>query len=405
MLPHKTFTKQDYIPKSQRKQSLFQTNKNKLTLLESFIELYYSTLDFNNFTEVHIPPEVKPVADLLYERYGYPTSLVIPDKTLQYQDFPENPDAVIHLVTAGKDSTAMAKKEEPHYKHNLLVHFVGVNKIYPIEHRQCKQLYTKQYFPTSEYHEIKVELPQVKNQSESPIKNGLITILSIEYFGFVPAMISIGGSSGVSDISETEVFGDSSKGWNPIFNLIKEVYNTKEFKTTPWLRDQIEPYEILTQNNIPFSLLGSCMSQERFKKLQRQRIITKYTKTVEGHHLLAGTTKDTNKSIFDLTQDQINKLTLQDLTHTQEILEDDYRCGVCFKCNEFTLIMSRHLGYNFHPDYIKDAERLLIQWMDKSPNRNGVNLWKYYTDFLGIPKERIPQKYHKYLSGEAVNPQ
>lgn len=147
------------------------------------------------------------------------------------------------------------------------------------------------------------------------------------------------------------------------------------------------------------------MSQERFKKLQRQRIITKYTKIVEGHHLLAGTTKDTNKSIFDLTQDQINKLTLQDLTKTQEILEDDYRCGVCFKCNEFTLIMSRHLGYNFHPDYIKDAERLLIQWMDKSPNRNGVNLWKYYTDFLGIPKERIPQRYHKYLSGEAVTPQ
>lgn len=404
MLVGKTFTKNDYTPKSQQKQSLF-VRKDKLTLLEGLVELYHSTLDKNDFQEVHLPPEMVEVAQYMYERHGFAKELVIGDRTLIRQDFKENPDAIIHLVTAGKDSTAMAKKEEGTIKHNLLVHVVGVNKVYPVEHRKCKQLY-KKHFPQSEYHEIKVMLPQVKNQSESPLKNALITVLTIEYFGFVPKMISIGGSAGVSDISETEVLGDSSSGWNPLFNMIKEIYGTKEFTTTPWLRDQVEPYEILVENNIPFSDLASCMCQERFKKLQRTRVIDKYSLTVESKCLLSGTVIESNSSIFDLTLEQAALLKLSDIKDiTMFSLEDDYRCGTCFKCNEYTLVMSKHLKYNFHPDYIKDAKRLLIEWMDKSSNNNGVKLEQYYDYILGLPKSTIPTKYHKYMTGESVHPE
>jgi len=403
MLVGKTFTKNDYTPKSQQKQSLF-VRKDKLTLLEGLIELYHSTLDKNDFQEVHLPPEMVEVAQYMYERHGFAKELVIGDRTLIRQNFKENPNAIIHLVTAGKDSTAMAKKEEGTIKHNLLVHVVGVNKVYPVEHRKCKQLY-KKHFPQSEYHEIKVMLPQVKNQSESPLKNALITVLTIEYFGFVPKMISIGGSAGVSDISETEVFGDSSKGWNPLFNMIKETFQTKEFTTTPWLRDQIEPYEVIVNNGIKFGELASCMCQERFKKLQRTNTLDKFARVIKGKYYLAGTIKDTNQSIFDVTQDTLDKLDHSDIIKSDIIeYENDYRCTKCFKCNELALICHHHLGFNFHPDYIKSAERLLIEWMDKSSNNNGVNLWKYFNDFLCIPTSRIPDRYHKYLSGEAVRP-
>jgi len=395
------FSKSDFTPKSEMKNSLF-SNKNKYTLYEALVELYNSTSDVKDFKEVHLPPEVCEVAKDIYRRHGFDENMVHPDKVLIKQNFKEDPDAIIHLVTAGKDSTAMAKKEEGKIGKNLLFHVRGVNKIYPVEYRQCKKLYNT-YFDQSEYHELQVKLTPMKNASESPLKNIMVVVLAIEYFQFIPKWISIGGSAGVSDISETEVYGDSSKGWNPLFNMVKDIYETKEFTTTPWLRDQIEPYEIMVSNKIPFNSLASCFSQARFKKLQRTHTLDNYAKVINGKYYLAGTYQ--GKSIFDLTEEELIKVDTTLITKADIYsYDDDYRCGKCVKCNEAAIVLSTHLDFNYHKDYVKNAKRLIVEWMDKSSNNNGVNLEQYYDKILGIPKKEIPVKYHKYMAGESIHP-
>ena len=47
----------------------------------------------------------------------------------------------------------------------------------------------------------------------------------------------------------------------------------------------------------------------------------------------------------------------------------------------------------------------MINWMDKSPNKNRINLTDYFEYVLGIPMSSISSKYHSYIKGESERPE
>ncbi len=394
---------EEFIPKSKKRNSLF-LRPQEHTLFESLVELYYATMDVKDFEEVHIVPQLKEWADLLYESHGFTPDLVVGDKTLKKQDFEERKDSCIHLVTAGKDSTSTALKFESEFKDkNYLLHVQGVNKMYPTEHRMCKKLY-KKAMPNSPYNQIKAPMPRVSGASESPLKNMFIVVLAIEHFGFIPRYITLGGSAGIADVSEVEVFGDSGRGIRPFLEALNNSYGSS-MEFTPYLRDQVEAYEICEKHKIDYADLASCMSQLRFKSKQRSMAIDKYSRRVGEHTLIAGTVKESGLSIFKVPQATLDNLTLDNIDKYDEVYPDDYRCiGGCFKCREKAIVYNHHFGYEYHPEYMKKCRKGIVDWMDKSPNNNGVKLEQYFDTVLGMPLSTIPKKYHAYIAGEAKRP-
>lgn len=400
----KQFKPEDFVPKSHQRNSLF-LKANQHTLFQSLVEVYYATMDTKDFQEVHIVGSLGEWVRLLYEAHGFSTDLVVCDKILEVQQFPVDKEACIHLVTAGKDSTATALKFEAEFgAKNYLLHVQGVNKMYPTEHRMCKALYTK-HMPDSPYNQLKVPMPRVSNSSESPIKNMFITVLAIEYFGLIPKYITLGGSAGIADVSETEVFGDSSRGITPFLNALNNSYGS-DLQWTPYLRDQIEAYEVCEKANIDYADLASCMSQLRFKAKQRGMALDKYSKVIDGRTLIAGNVIATGKSIFDTPQATLDNIKIDGIEDYDQVYPDsDYRClQGCFKCREKAVVYAHHFGYKYHPEYMKKCKDGIIGWMDKSPNNNGVKLEKYFDLVLGIPLTSINKKYHAYIAGEAKRP-
>lgn len=399
--------KKRFIPKSQQPRSLF-CNKSKMTLFEAMVELYHATLDVKDFKEVSTTPELYEFVKGLYKHHGFSEDMVHPTVTLVKQTFPVRTDSIIHLVTAGKDSTATALKHAAgHY--NYLIHVTGVNKIYPTEHKMCRELYKKYFVNRSpemfEYHDIKAWFPRVTGASESPIKNMMITVMAIEFLQIIPKWVSLGGSQKIADVSETEVYGDTSMGLVPFFEALNASYGST-LAVTPYLRDQVEAYALCDEWGIEPHQLASCMSQLRFKPKQRSFALEKFSRTVDGATLIAGQDKETGQSIFQMTQDKLDALGLSGLKNIDRVYPDtDYRCiQGCFKCRERALVHTTHFGYEYHPDYIKKCKDGIISWMDKSPNNNRINLEPYFIEVLGIPLESIPDKYKLYMRGEATRP-
>lgn len=398
-----TFDKQQCTPHSQKKVTLFN-NYSKFTFFDAILEIYHATLDCKNFQAVKIPAEAASWAKTLYKENGHDPDLVTVYGGMKSESIQEDINSIFHMVTAGKDSTATALKFEGQFNDSKLIHVVGVNKMYPTENRKAKPLYEDQsLFPNSKYEAIKVSLPRVTNGTESPIKNMFIIALSIAAYNKIPKWVTLGGSEKIADISETEVYGDTSAGLTPFLTFLNSHFKST-LGFTPYLRDQVEAYEVLTNHNVTYDRMASCMTQLRFKKLQRNKVVKDFTVQIKGKAYLAGTVEATGQSIHELSQAGLDLLSPEDLTHMDIIAPEDYRCLKCFKCNEKALVHSHHMSYQYPKKYIADCKRLLIAWMDKSPNTNGINLMEYFEYVLGIPKETIDSKYHPYMLGTSIRP-
>lgn len=393
--------KEQLQPKGDKKPSLFQPASH-YTFLDCMIEVYHATLDSQEFKEVTLPEPIAEWCRLMYEQVGQDPALVKTGGVYKQPKLEYDEDMIVHLVTGGKDSTAAVLKYANQFKRAELFHVMGVNKIYPTEHHTVQSLYPR-IVPNEQLTNCKVNLPRVINASESPIKLFLIIALAIDLYKAVPRWITIGGSAGIADVSEVEVYGDSGRALNPFFEMLKEAHDAP-ITWTPYLRDQVEAYELT--KHLPGWDLCSCFSQLRFKSRQRQMALEKWGKVIDGKTYVAGTIKDSGKSIFDAPQQLLDLLSTDDLINTDEVRpDDDYRCiGGCFKCRERCIVNTNHFGYHYHPDYVKKSKEGIIGWMDKSPNNNGVKLERYFTDCLLIPMSAIPKKYHKYIAGEATRP-
>lgn len=391
------FSKKDFESQEGKSVSIFKP-KNKYTFLQAMTELYLATLDLSQFTEVHTVPELYDFVRFTYKSLGQDESLIKCDRTLIKPNWIEDKDTIIHLATSGKDSTATLLKYLKDFNRNIAFHVRGVNKSYPTEYQKATKLYNS--IDGVEYIEVKAQFPQVKNQSESPIKTLYLIVLACEATGIIPKWMTLGGAN-IFDISETQVFGDTSKSVNPFMEVFNSVTGA-DMKMTPWLETQEEAYRIIETSGISPSELGSCMCGLHHKKTQQNFTINKYTKKIDNIYYLAGSYK--GKSIFNMSEQELNTIDVKDLEKVDILTSSDYRCTSCFKCGEQKLVYSRHYGYSYHPEAINRAERLLIEWMDKSPNSNKVNLTEYFDKVLKIPLSRIPVKYHEYLNGKAIRP-
>lgn len=385
---------------SDRKQPSLLRPKNKLTFMQAMVDLYHATLDLNDFKEVHTVPELSDFCKFLYTELGGNPDLVKVDRILIPPTWKEDKDCIIHGFTGGKDSLSTLLKFEKDFKRSIAFHVRSVNRSYPLEHLKAKALVNE--YTQSEYIEVKAMFPQVKHTSESPIKTLMIMVLACEVTGVVPKWFTLGGAN-IFDISETTVFGDTSKAIYPFMDAFNNITKAS-MGQTPWLETQTEAYDIIHAHGIPFSALSSCMTSERFKKMQRDYTVNKYTKMVEGKTLITGTVKATGKSIHDLLDSELKELKLSDLDKVDIIEEHDYRCLKCFKCNEKALVFNTRFEFDYPKGYIDDARRLIINWMDKSPNLNKVDLTRYFEDVLYMPIDTIDSKYHPYIKGEQERP-
>ncbi len=395
---HIEIPKEKLQPRSNAKPSLFAPSNN-YSFLDCMIELYHATLDASDWKPVTLPEPVASYARLTYEHCNQDPSKVKVGGVMKQRILPQDGDFIIHLVTGGKDSTAAVLRDMGKYSRTELLHVIGVNKIYPTEHQIVQKLYPK-YTPSCQLTNLKVNLPRVTNASESPFKLMYIIAQAVEVYDCIPASITVGGSAGIADVSEVEVYGDSGRALRAYIDCFNAVHESV-LVYTPYLRDQVEAYELT--RGIPASEMCSCFSQLRFKPMQRSMALEKWSVKVDGRTLIAGTTKE-GKSIFSTGVD-LKSLSISDLINVDEVVEDDYRCiGGCFKCRERALVNTAHFGYHYHPDYLRKSREGLIGWMDKSPNNNGVKLERYFTECLLIPMSEIPRKYHKYIAGGAVRP-
>jgi len=429
----------------------------EVTPFEAVVILYTATADGNDFKEVHIPWELEEFAKFTYEANGFSKDLLIVDLELIKSDYVRYEDVIMTFFTGGKDSfTAYVK-----YSHlrdiDLNVFYKGINKLYPNEWKNAEWL-ASQLNIELDIVETK-GLALIKNQTESPIKNLMTYILTIERYRMLPMNFSFGNVSGfevdnhnnivenkyneeyidmmaeyqiqnddkVLDLAGVQgslVSGDSPEAANRAEMFLDLAYGYDNANTFG-AKDEVEAYLYMLSYGFGQATSG-CLCSVQWKKGHRERINKKFGIEIENKYLLAGTVKVTSietlngfskvkdLSIFELrdrieteviTVDNriikdISDLKLSDLYNID--FSGDYECGGnCIKCSERHKVYEHHFGFKYHPEFTNYVIQTIYRFIAKS-QENDNNLGPYLFDLLGIDINKIPKKYMKLYNKQMV---
>jgi len=428
----------------------------KVTPFEAVVILYTATADGKDFKEVHIPWELEEFAKFTYEANGFSKDLLIVDLELIPSTYKRYEDVIMTFFTGGKDSfTAYVK-----YSHlrdiDINVFYKGINKLYPNEWKNAEKL-AKELDIELDIVETK-GLAYITNQTESPIKNLMTYILSIERYQLIPRYFSFGNVSGFevdnyNNIVENEyneeyidmmvdykienedkvldlagvqgslVSGDSPEAADRAEMFLDLAYGYDNSNTFG-AKDEAEAYQYMLSYGFGQYTSG-CLSSVQWKQGHRERLNKKYSLCIEGKDLIAGTVsinsiegncfiKIKELSIFEL-EDRLKTeaITINTKTGTQYIkditelkLEDvsnqdfigPYECGVCIKCAERYIIYAKHFGFNYRKEFIPYCKESILRFITKDQRQNSNELGPYLIDLLGITWSDISSKFRRKLT-------
>lgn len=291
----------------------------KVSLYQAVIILYQATLDGNNYLPVKVPKELLDYAQHLYELKGFDSDLVSVGLELIPNNYKKDKDLTIYLYTGGKDSLASWLQYSKDTKHHKIFHIHGINQLYPLEKRMVEK---HQDLLKHDIDIQTVQLPQLKNQIEHPVKNLLTYVLTLEYYKTVPKRFSFGFISfAEATLAETEeeleeeeeekllneelfaqglidsvpkigspqvseVLGDgenlSALGLQVLGNYIGKIPDT-----TGGMLDTIETFRIIEESGLS-QQLSSCMSLTAHRDYNRSVANKNYAMKVQDVYLLAG---------------------------------------------------------------------------------------------------------------------
>lgn len=367
----------------------------KVSMYQSVIILMQATIDAKNYLKVKVVKELYDYAVNLYEMKGFSSDLVSIGLELIPNNYKKDKDLTIYLYTGGKDSLASWLKYNKETKRNNIFHVHGLNQMYPLEKKTVLE------------HEIKlnktidiltIQLPQLKNQMEHPVKNLLTYILAIDFYKIIPKRFSFGYISFLdATLAETEediedeevekalneklfeeglidsiskagspqvseVLGDGENMSALSMQVIKR-YMGSTPKLTGGMLDTISTFKIIEENAMATEL-SSCMSLTAHRDYNRKIANRNYAITVEGVQLVAGSVtyaiyppmdnksssneqwyKGHKKSIWELERFfKVTKLSVNILNYETGIIE------------EIKTMKELKLSHVYKPDRIGDSE-------------------------------------------------
>jgi len=421
-----------------------------VTPFEAVVILYDATADGEAFKEVHIPWELEEFAKFTYEANGFSKDLLIVDLELIKSDYKRYEDVIITFFTGGKDSFTAYTKYHHLREIDLNVFYKGLNKLYPNEWKNAKWL--------AEQMDIELDiidtkgLPLVKNQTESPIKNLMTYMLSIELYQMIPQNFSFGNVSGFevdnyNNIIENEyneeyidmmvdykienddkvldlagvqgslVSGDSPEAADRAELFIDLAYGYDNSNTFG-AKDEAEAYQYMMSYGFGPNTSG-CLTSVQWKKGHKERLNKKFGISIEDKDLIAGTVylKNGSVSIFDF--DYMSRDTSYEIYTKDGVLIGDrnirdiklseidkidfigpYECGVCIKCAERYLIYNKHFDFKYRDGFIPYCKDSILRFVTKDQRQNDNELGPYMIDLLGIEWSDISPKFQKLMSEE-----